>query len=56
MTVTVSDCRDPADNKLLELAASGGARFLITGDGDLLALHPWRDVVILTPRQLTEQA
>ncbi|MDK9719648.1 MAG: putative toxin-antitoxin system toxin component, PIN family [Rhodospirillales bacterium] len=51
---TVSDCRDPRDNKFLELAVSGGANQIITGDGDLLALHPWRGVSILTPRQFVE--
>src|SRR5438105_4870687 len=36
----VSDCRDPDDNKFLELAASGGATLIISGDKDLLVLHP----------------
>jgi putative PIN family toxin of toxin-antitoxin system len=44
-------CRDPKDDKLLELAVSGCASFLITGDQDLLVLSPFRGVQILTPRQ-----
>ena len=54
---TISDCRDPKDNKFLELAVSGRATHLVTGDQDLLMLHPYRGITILTPRQfLTEAA
>ena len=49
ITHAVYDCRDPKDNMFLELAAAGKADFIITGDKDLLALHPWRGVSILTP-------
>lgn len=45
----VSDCRDPRDNKVLELALCGHATALITGDQDLLVLHPFRGIAILTP-------
>ena len=31
-------CRDREDEKFLELASAGGARYLVTGDRDLLAL------------------
>ena len=44
----VSVCRDPKDDKFLELIVNGKAEFLITGDQDLLALHPFRDTAILT--------
>jgi putative PIN family toxin of toxin-antitoxin system len=47
---TVTDCRDPKDNKFLELAISGNATLIITGDRDLLSLHPFRDIPIMTPR------
>jgi uncharacterized protein len=46
----ITDCRDPKDNKFLELAVSGGARQIITGDEDLLVLHPFRDLAIVTPQ------
>lgn len=49
--VTITDCRDPKDNKFLELAVSGQATHLVTGDQDLLILHPFRTTSILTPRQ-----
>ena len=42
-------CRDPADDKFLETAEAGEALAIVTGDADLLALHPWRDIPILTP-------
>jgi len=46
---SVTDCRDPDDNKFLELALSGKADLIITGDADLLSLHPWRGIAILSP-------
>lgn len=46
-TTTISDCRDPKDNKFLELAVDGHASHLISGDKDLLALHPFRGITIL---------
>ncbi|MES2456044.1 MAG: putative toxin-antitoxin system toxin component, PIN family [Bacteroidota bacterium] len=47
-TVEISDCRDPKDNKFLELAVSESAECIITGDQDLLVLHPFRHIPILT--------
>ncbi len=46
---SVQDCRDPKDNKFLELALAGKADFIVTGDADLLSLHPWRGIAILSP-------
>jgi uncharacterized protein len=46
---TVRECRDPDDDKILELALNGRADVIITGDEDLLELHPWREIAILTP-------
>jgi putative PIN family toxin of toxin-antitoxin system len=43
-------CRDPKDDKLLELAGSGKADFLVTGDNDLLVLNPFRNIKVVTPR------
>ena len=42
-------CRDPKDDKFLELALNGAAQLIITGDSDLLALHPFRGIEILIP-------
>ena len=46
---TISECRDPQDNKFLELAVCGKAAFIISGDEDLLVLNPFRNIQILTP-------
>ncbi len=45
----VTDCRDAKDNKYLELALAAGAAAIVSGDADLLVLHPWRGVPILQP-------
>jgi putative PIN family toxin of toxin-antitoxin system len=45
----VRDCRDPKDDKFLDLALSGHADVIVTGDEDLLCLHPWRGIAILSP-------
>ena len=46
---TVRVCRDPKDDKFLELAVDGQAQMLVTGDKDLLALSPYGKIQILTP-------
>ncbi len=51
---TITVCRDPKDDKLLELATSGNADFLVTGDKDLLVLNPFRGVKIITPREFLD--
>ncbi len=45
----VRECRDPKDDKFLEVALNGSADVIITGDADLLAMHPWRGIAILSP-------
>ncbi|HWQ03511.1 MAG TPA: putative toxin-antitoxin system toxin component, PIN family [Candidatus Nitrosotenuis sp.] len=47
--VRIAACRDPKDDKFLKLAVSGRATHIITGDFDLLALHPFRGIRILSP-------
>ena len=42
-------CRDPKDDKFLDLAVNGRAHLIVTGDADLLALHPFRSIDIITP-------
>jgi uncharacterized protein len=55
ITETITVCRDPKDDKLLELAVSGSADFLVTGDEDLLVLNPFRGVEIIAPRQFLDR-
>lgn len=45
--ITITECRDPKDNKFLELAVSANASCIISGDKDLLVLHPFRGIPIL---------
>jgi putative PIN family toxin of toxin-antitoxin system len=45
----VRECRDPKDDKFLEVALNGRADVIITGDADLLRVHPWRGITILSP-------
>ena len=49
ITEAFSVCRDPKDNMFLELAVSGHANTIISGDSDLLALSPFRGVAVLSP-------
>jgi len=43
-------CRDPKDDKILEVAVNGNATHIVSGDADLLALHPFRGIAIVTPQ------
>ena len=43
----ITACRDPKDNKFLELALTANAAALISGDPHLLELHPFRDIPII---------
>ena len=49
-----TDCHDPSDNKFLDLAVSGSASFIISGDRDLLELHPFHEIPILKPAAYLE--
>lgn len=51
VTETIAECRDPKDDKFLELAISGRASHIISGDADLLTLHPFRGIAILSPQE-----
>ena len=51
ITHSVTDCRDPKDNQFLDLALSASANLIVSGDGDLLDLSPYRSIPILTPAQ-----
>jgi putative PIN family toxin of toxin-antitoxin system len=51
ITEKLTECRDPKDDKFLELAISGNATCIVSGDSDLLVLNPFRGVAILTPQE-----
>jgi len=48
---SVNICRDPKDNKFLELSKTVQADFLITGDKDLLELKQFENTKILSPSE-----
>jgi putative PIN family toxin of toxin-antitoxin system len=53
--VEVHACKDPDDDKFLECAIAGKCRVIVSGDRHLLALSPYRDIDILTPRFFLER-
>jgi uncharacterized protein len=48
--VQIKVCRDADDDKILELAVSGLASHIVTGDLDLLVLDPFRGIRIISPQ------
>ena len=46
--------RDPKDLMVLGTALGGKARFVVTGDEDLLVLRSFRGIRILTPKEALE--
>jgi uncharacterized protein len=51
----ITACRDPKDNKFLELAVSGRASHIVTGDSDLLVLNPFEGISIVAPQTFLKQ-
>jgi putative PIN family toxin of toxin-antitoxin system len=49
-TLIPTICRDPDDNVVLGCALNAKADHLVTGDRDLLVLHPFRNLSIVSPR------
>ena len=54
ITESINVCRDPEDDRILELAVNGNATYIVTGDADLLVLNPFRGVKILTPAEFLQ--
>lgn len=50
----VKECRDPKDDKILELSLSGKADLIISGDKDLLVLTPFRSIQIQSVEQFLQ--
>jgi putative PIN family toxin of toxin-antitoxin system len=47
-------CRDPDDDKFLEIAIDGLANYIVSGDGDLLGLSPFRGIPIVKPTEFLD--
>jgi putative PIN family toxin of toxin-antitoxin system len=48
-------CRDPDDDEVLALALAAGVDGLVSGDLDLLDLHPFQNIPILTAAQALQR-
>lgn len=51
ITEPIVACRDAKDDKFLELAVNGRAVCIVTCDDDLIALHPFRGIPIISVDQ-----
>lgn len=56
ITERIAACRDPSDDKFLELAVNGNADLILTGDNDLLVLNPFRGIPIVAPATFVQGA
>jgi putative PIN family toxin of toxin-antitoxin system len=56
ITERIVACRDPSDDKFLELAVNGRADLIVSGDRDLLTLNPFRNIPIMTPAAFIQEA
>ncbi len=48
ITENMRECRNQKDNKVLALALNEESQYIVTGDKDLLVLHPFRSAIIIT--------
>lgn len=47
---------DPSDNKFIECAVALDARYIVSGDNDLLVIGHYEQIQIVTPREFVELA
>jgi putative PIN family toxin of toxin-antitoxin system len=47
-------CRDPKDDMVIECAVLSGAKFIVSGDKDLIAVKDYEGIQVLTPRQFLQ--
>ncbi|MEE4295588.1 MAG: putative toxin-antitoxin system toxin component, PIN family [Wenzhouxiangella sp.] len=53
-SIRIEACRDPDDNRFLEVLVAGEGDVLITGDADLLVLNPFEGRPIVSPGEFLE--
>ena len=53
--ITIQDCRDPKDNMFLECAVTCKAKFIVSGDDDLLSMQSIEKTLILTAKEYLNQ-
>jgi uncharacterized protein len=49
--IVIPELRDPKDQMVLATAIAGDAQVVISGDKDLLVLHPYQNISILLPQE-----
>jgi putative PIN family toxin of toxin-antitoxin system len=47
-------CRDPKDDMVIECAVLSGAKIIVSGDKDLLAVKDYEGILVLTPREFLQ--
>ena len=53
-SVEIVECRDPKDDKFLELAYAAKAKCIITGNQDLLILNPFKGIPIINAAEFLQ--
>ena len=53
-TEEISICRDEYDDMFIECAVACGAKYIVSGDEDLLVLEKYREIQIITPKKYLE--
>lgn len=53
--VSVSDCPDYEDNRVLELALACSADLIVSDDEHLTSMSPWRGIPIVRPNEFTSR-
>jgi putative PIN family toxin of toxin-antitoxin system len=46
--------RDPKDDPVVACAVESAAEYIVSGDDDLLTLHPYQGISIVTPRRFVQ--
>ena len=49
--ILIPKLRDPKDQMVITTAIAGDAQVIISGDKDLLVLHPFANIEILSPQE-----
>jgi putative PIN family toxin of toxin-antitoxin system len=53
--IHVDDCSDHEDNRILELALASGSILIVSDDGDLLTMSPWRGIPVIRPSEFASR-
>jgi predicted nucleic acid-binding protein len=51
----VTDCPDHENNRILECASASGSMLIVSDDGDLIAMSPWRGTPVVTSEDFVKR-